>query len=324
MSLKRAAAPFPKIKMPTVAKKRRNTWDLKDNLIMGAMCLPVFIYILIFSYLPMLGLVIAFKDYRVDRGILGSEWIGFKNFEFFFTSIDAWRVTFNTIYLNFLFIVMGVIAAVLLALLLFEVSKRWLIKTYQTVLILPSYLSWVVVGFMTYAFFNPTIGIFNKIAGVFSGTPVEWYSEANAWPAILTVAVIWKNVGLNCVVYYAGLMGINQEYYEAASIDGAGKLKQMWYISIPSIIPLISIMTILAIGGIFRSDFGMFFNLTRDIGTLYPTTDVIDTYIYRALRVLNNEGMSTAVGLYQSVVGFIMIIITNAIVNKYEPDNALF
>ena len=291
---------------------------------MYAMCFPVFIYILIFSYAPMLGLIIAFKDYRLDKGIFGSDWVGFKNFEFFFTSEDAVRVTLNTIFLNFLFIFMGLIFAVLLALLLFEVSKRWLIKTYQTVMILPSYLSWVVVGFMTYAFLNPTIGILNSNITAMGGETINWYSESKFWPFILTFAVIWKNVGLNCVIYYAGLMGINQEYYEAAAIDGAGKLRQMWYISIPSLTPLITIMTILAIGGIFRSDFGMFFNLTRDVGALYPTTDVIDTYVYRALKSLGNDSMATAVGLYQSVVGFILIIVTNAIVNKIEPDNALF
>ncbi|MDR0405183.1 MAG: ABC transporter permease subunit [Clostridiales bacterium] len=298
--------------------------DFKDNLIMCAMCLPVFAYILIFCYAPMFGLVIAFKDYRVDLGILGSKWVGLENFKFFFTSIDAFRVTANTIYLNFLFIAAGTAAAVVLALLLFEVSKKWLIKAYQTFIILPSYLSWVVVGFMTYAFFNPSIGLMNKLIGGVGGAGVDWYAEASVWPAILTIAVVWKNIGLNCVIYYAGLTGINHEYYEAAAIDGAGRLKQMWYISIPSITPLISIMTILAIGGVFRSDFGMFFNLTRDIGTLYPTTDVIDTYIYRALRVLGNEGMSAAVGLYQSVVGFILIMVTNTVANRFESENALF
>ena len=305
-------------------KKGFNKLYFKDNLIMYAMCLPVFIYILIFSYAPMLGLVIAFKDYRLDKGILGSNWVGFENFKFFFTSEDALRVTVNTIFLNFLFIFAGLVFAVLLALLLFEISKRWLIKTYQTVMILPSYLSWVVVGFMTYAFLNPTMGILNSALSSLGGEGISWYSESKYWPFILTFAVIWKNVGLNCVIYYAGLMGINQEYFEAAAIDGAGKMRQMWYISIPSLTPLITIMTILAIGGIFRSDFGMFFNLTRDVGALYPTTDVIDTYVYRALRSLGNDSMATAVGLYQSIVGFVLIILTNAIVNKIEPDNALF
>lgn len=308
-----------KIKKRTGLEKNR-----KDNLILILMSLPVFIYLLIFDYLPMLGVVLAFKDYRYDRGIFGSEWIGFKNFEFFFTSQDAWRITRNTVGLNIIFIVASLVTAVALALFLFEITKRIYIKIYQTIMILPSYLSWVIVGYMTYAFLNPSIGIFNVAMQKLNIETIEWYSNPNLWPFILTFANVWKGMGLSCVIYYAGLMGINDEYYEAACIDGAKKWQQIIYISIPFLVPLMTIMTILAIGKIFRADFGMFFNLTRDIGALYETTDVIDTYVYRALRSLGDIGMSSAVGLYQSVVGFVLIIITNMVVKRIEEDNALF
>lgn len=301
-----------------------NRKDRKDNITMILMCLPVFLHLFIFSYLPMIGVVIAFKDYRYDKGIFKSDWIGFKNFEFFFSSQDAWRITRNTIVLNTVFIIVGLIAAVALALILFEITNKFFINIYQTVMILPSYLSWVIVGYMSYAFLNPSFGVINVLLQKFNIAGIEWYSNPKIWPFILTFAVVWKNMGLNCVIYYAGLMGINDEYYEAACIDGATRWQQTKYISIPFLVPLMTILTILAIGRIFRADFGMFFNLTRDIGALYETTDVIDTYVYRALRSLGDVGMSSAVGLYQSGVGFLLILITNTIVKRIEEDNALF
>lgn len=304
--------------------KRNHNGSQKDNLQMLLMCLPTLLYIFIFCYIPIFGVILAFKSYDYKAGILGSRWIGFSNFKFFFTSQDAWRITRNTVCLNALFIIGGTIFAVLLALILYEVTKTLYVKIYQTILILPSYLSWVVVGYMAYAFLNPNMGIMNQILKSMHMGEVMWYSNPGYWPGILVFAVIWKNIGVNCVIYYAGLMGVNKELYEAAKMDGANKWQCIKNISIPALVPLITIMTILAIGGIFRSDFGMFFNLTRDIGYLYPTTDVIDTYVYRALRQLGDIGMSSAVGLYQSVVGFVLILVTNKVVKRIEPDNALF
>ena len=305
-------------------KKRISVENRKDNMVMIIMCLPVFLYLLIFDYIPMFGIVLAFKDYRYDRGILGSDWVGFKNFEFFFTSQDAWRITRNTVGLNIVFIVVNLLLSVLFALLLFEISERIFIKLYQTIMILPSYLSWVVIGYMAYAFMNPSIGVFNTTLEKLGLQTIEWYSRSELWPYILTFANAWNGVGLSCVIYYAGLMGINYEYYEAARIDGAKKWQEVVYISVPFLIPLMTIMTILAIGKIFRADFGLFFNLPRNIGALYETTDVIDTYVYRALRSLGDVGMSSAVGLYQSIVGFVLILVTNYIVRRIEKDNALF
>lgn len=306
-----------------VSKNSLNTCR-RDNVTFLLMCLPVIIYLLIFSYIPMGGLILAFKNYRYDLGILGSDWVGLDNFKFFFQSQDALRVTVNTVYLNFLFIIFGKTTALIVALMLYEVTKRAAIKFFQTVYIFPHFISWVVAGFITYALFNPQLGLINSIFKSIGIQPVQWYSEARLWPAILTVVSVWKSFGMDCVIFYAALMGINRELFEAASIDGANHLKQTVHISIPSILPILIILIILAIGGIFRADFGLFFNITRDVGALYSTTDVIDTYVFRGLRVVGDVGMSSAVGFYQSIVGFVLILVTNAIVRRVQSDSALF
>ena len=295
-----------------------------DNFEMLTMCLPTLLHIFVFCYLPMFGVILAFKYYRVDQGIWGSKWVGLKNLSFFFTSQDAWRVTRNTIGLNLLFIVIGTICAVLFALMIFEIRQKFAVKTYQTVAILPSFLSWVAVGYMTYALLEYNKGIINQLINLLGGERVQWYFVPELWPFILLIVYIWKTVGLSSVIYFAALIGIDKEYCEAAIIDGASKAQLRRHIYIPLITPVITILTILNIGGIIRSDFGMFFNITRNIGVLYPTTDVIDTYVYRALTSVGDIGMSSAVGLFQSVVGFILICATNFIVNKIEPENSLF
>lgn len=309
------------IKLLAKKKKKRDSRETRELLLMT---LPTVLHIFIFCYIPMFGIILAFKKYRVDLGILGSEWCGFDNFKFFFTSQDALRVIRNTIGLNLVFIFGGLVCSVALALLLFEINKRFFVKIYQTLMILPNYVSWVIVGYMAYAFLNPDQGVANSIMKLFGLGQVQWYSEAKYWPVILFITYLWKGIGLSCVIYYAALMGVNDEYYEAAAIDGANKLQMTFNISIPFLVPIMTILTILDLGGIFRSDFGMFFNLTRDIGALYSTTDVIDTYIYRVLRSVGDTGMSAAIGLFQSAVGCVLILITNAIVRKIEADNALF
>jgi len=295
-----------------------------DKLQWYLMMLPTILYLFIFSYIPMGGIILAFKDFQYDKGVFGSPWVGFKNFEFFFKTQDAWRITFNTLFLNAMFIAFGLIAAVALALFLFEIRQKRAIKIYQTTMILPHFLSWVVVGYMLYAFLSPEYGFINTVLEKLGLEPIQWYSKPEYWPAILTFSNVWKAAGMSCITYYAGLMGIDSEYYEAASLDGASKLQQVWYISLPSLKPLMIILTIMSLGKIFRADFGMFYNLTRDIGILYPTTDVIDTYIFRSLKTLGDINMSAAVGVFQSVVGFITILVANWIVKKDDPDNAVF
>lgn len=285
--------------------------------------LPAVILLLVFSYIPMAGLVLAFKDYRFDLGVFKSPWIGLQNFKFFFTSDDAWRITSNTLTLNLLFIGAGLAFSVLFALLLFEIKNKYMVKFYQTAVILPNFISWVVVGYMSYIVLNPTMGVLNSMLKVFGVAPIDWYANPGYWPGILLIAYLWKNVGINCVIYFAALMGIDTEYYEAADLDGATKFQKTIYISIPFIMPTILIMFILALGGIFRSDFGLFYQLTRDIGKLYSTTDVIDTYIMRSLKTLGDVGMSSAVGLFQSVVGFVTVIAANWVVKKIDSDSAI-
>jgi len=294
------------------------------NFWLTVMAAPGLIFILIFAYLPMIGIILAFKEFNYDMGIFRSPSVGFTNFKYFFANPDSWRITRNTILLNGLFIATGTICSVGFALMLNELTKRYLIKLYQTIFFFPYFLSWVVVGYMFYAFFNQSYGMLNGFLQIFGLEPIQWYSNPKPWPAILAIVNIWKGVGYSCIIYYASLMSIDQSLYEAAYIDGAGRWKMITNISVPLLKPLIIMLTILSIGKIFNSDFGMFYHLTRDQGELYPTTDVIDTYVFRMLKIYDDIGMSTAVSLYQGVVGFILVLTTNLIVRKIEPEYSLF
>lgn len=304
-------------------RKLKNTWFSLEQIELSIFIIPAVLCFLLFNYLPMFGVIVAFKDYTYGGGILGSSWIGFKNFDFFFKSVDAWRITRNTIGYNAIFIVVNIISAVTVALLLYEIKKRSLIKIFQTAMILPRFLSWVIVGYISYIYLNPVSGVINNILVSMGFEAIDWYSDVKYWPFILVFFEIWKSVGMSSVFYYAALIGIDPELYEAAKMDGANKLQQTMKISIPSITPVITILFILAVGNIFRGDFGLFYQIPRNIGLLYPVTDVIDTYIYRGLRQ-GDVGVPAAVGLFQSFVGMIMIIFTNKIVKKINPENSLF
>lgn len=293
----------------------------RNMLILAA--LPI-IQIFIFAYLPMFGLVIAFKDYRFDTGIWGSKWVGLDNFKFFLTSKEFTSIAWNTIFLNFLFIIVGMIAAIFVAVLLFELVGRTNTKIYQTVMITPNFLSWVIVGYMAYAFLNPEAGFINGLLQKLGLQKINWYSEPGYWPVILTIVSVWKGVGMNSVYYYANLMGIDSSLFEAAEIDGASKLQKTRYITVPCLKKLAIMLFIMSVGGIFRSDFGLFYQVTRDVGTLYKTTDVMDTYIFRALKTVGDMSMSSAAGFLQSIVGFITVIITNAVVKRLDEDCAMF
>ena len=280
--------------------------------------------VLVFNYLPMVGVVLAFKNYKYSKGIFGSEWIGFKNFEYFFKSSDFVVITRNTLLLNAVFIVTGTVAALFVAIMLYYVTSRTRTKVFQTILITPHFLSWVVVAYMVFAILNPSYGLLNTVLAKLGIAGVDWYSKPEAWPVILTLFSIWKHVGMDSVVYYAALMGIDSSMLEASEVDGANNFQKTIYVILPTLIPLITILTILKIGNIFRADFGLFYQLTRDVGALYPTTDVIDTYIFRTMRVVGDMGMGAAVGLVQSLVGFIMVIATNGLARKIDPEVALF
>lgn len=296
---------------------------VKDNMSLLLLALPAILYFIVFSYLPMIGVILAFKNYNYAGGIFGSPWNGLKNFEFFFKSQDAFRITRNTLLYSGSFIVIGAVSSVAIALLLYEIRNKVALKVYQTSMILPRFLSWVIVAYMAYTVLNPVLGIANQVLKAVGMQPANWYSEPKYWPYILTIIHIWKVIGLDCIFYYSALLGIDQELFEAAKIDGANRWQQTLYISIPSLFSLMTILIILALGGIFRGDFGLFYQLPRDIGVLYPTTDIVDTYVFRGLRQ-GTVGVTTAIGLFQSVVGFIMIMGTNAVVRKVKPENALF
>lgn len=305
------------LKKPSAFKRFFSCWEF------WLLCLPAIIYFILFAYWPMFGAVLAFKDYNYAKGIFGSDWVGFDNFKFFFLSQDAWRITRNTLGYAVVFLVTNTVASMAVALLMFEVSSRKAIKTYQTILILPHFMSWVIVGYITYILFNSEQGVLNQLLTVFGQEKIDWYSSPQYWPFILPIVNIWKSVGMSSLMYYATLVGMDDSIYEAAVIDGAGRWRQTISISVPSLIPMMTILTIMNVGGIFRSDFGLFYQITRDVGSLYPTTDVVDTYIYRGLRT-GDVGITAAVGLFQSFVGLVLVVFTNWVVKKIEPDNAMF
>ncbi|EGL16832.1 MULTISPECIES: ABC transporter permease subunit [unclassified Paenibacillus] len=289
------------------------------------MTLPGLLYFLVNNYLPMFGIVIAFKNVNFATGIWGSEWVGFKNFEYLFKTKDAYIITRNTLLYNLSFIVLNTAIAISLAILLNEIRKRILSRAYQTMILLPHLISMVIVGYLVLGFLDVEKGFMNKtLLPLFGLEPISWYSETTYWPWILTIVHAWKGVGHLCIIYLAAIIGIDQEYYEAAKIDGANRWQQIKTITIPLIAPVITIMTLLAIGRIFYSDFGLFFQVPLNTGALMPVTNTIDTYVYRALINMGDIGMSSAAGLYQALVGFVLVLASNAVVRKFNKDNALF
>lgn len=309
----------------TADLKRRNkkSGTFRDNLELLLIASPGIILLLLFNYLPMFGIIISFKNYNPNRGILGSKWNGLKNFEFFFTSPDAARIIRNTVLYSLAFMFVTLICAVILALLFYALKNRLALKTYNTIAILPQFMSMVLIAYIVYAFLNPVSGVLNSVLAITGAEAVDWYGKPGAWPFILVFVNTWKSVGMQSIIYYASLMSIDDSLYEAASIDGANKFRQTVHISIPHLVPVMTIQTILAFGHIFSGDFGLFYQTTRDVGTLYPTTDIINTYVFRGLKN-GNLSVSAAIGLVQSVLGLIMVVGVNKIVQKISPENSLF
>lgn len=305
----------------SVRKPKKQKQKMNWSLFMLA--LPGLIFLIAFYYVPLTGLVIPFKRIDYAKGIWGSDWVGLKNFEFLFKSQDAYRITRNTICLNAVFITLTLATAILLAILMYQLSRK-MVKLYQTLMFIPYFISWVVASYIVYAMLSPDMGAIPRMMKAASGSAPNFYFEPSYWPAILTIAYLWKNIGYMTLLFYATLIGIDSSYVEAAAIDGANRRQQIFHILVPYMMPTIVMMTILQIGKIFYSDFGMFYFLTRNSGALYATTDVIDTYVYRALRVTGDIGISSAAGLYQSIVGFILVLITNLIVRKKNSDYAIF
>ncbi|WP_430085571.1 ABC transporter permease [Paenibacillus ferrarius] len=287
--------------------------------------LPGVLYLILNNYLPMFGVMIAFKHIDYSKGIFGSEWVGFANFEFLFKTKDAWIITRNTVLYNAVFILLNLAVAVAFAIALNELRARLAARFYQSVMFLPHFLSMIVVSYLGYSLLNSEYGFINKTLLEPLGFPaVSWYSEAKLWPFILPLVNLWKHVGYYSIVYLAAIIGIDNEYYEAAHIDGASKWQQITRITIPLIRPVLIVMTLLQVGKIFNSDFGLFYQVPLDSGALFNTTQVIDTYVYRALLTLGDIGMSSAAGLYQAFVGFVLVMTTNYVVRRMDKENALF
>lgn len=312
--------------MTSMAQSWRKVWKTFWRFkALYLMLVPGVAYLIINNYMPMFGLTIAFKDINYAKGIWASDWIGFKNFEFLFMTKDAWRITRNTILYNAVFIVLNTVVAIGVAILLNEVRKKYLARFYQSVLLLPYLISMVIVAYLVLSILNVENGFMNKVILPALGIdPISWYTEAKYWPYILTTVNLWKNIGYQCIIYLAAIVGIDPEYYEAATIDGASKWEQIKSITVPLLMPTIIILTLLAIGRIFYADFGLFYQVPLNSGSLKPTTDVIDTYVYRGLITLGDIGMSSAAGFYQSMIGFVLVLTTNFIVRLKDKDQALF
>lgn len=287
--------------------------------------LPGMVYLIINNYIPMAGVVIAFKKIDYAKGIIASDWIGLDNFKFLFSTPDAWIMTRNTILYNLAFIVIGTVCALALAILMNEIKERFFARYFQAAFLLPNLISIVVVSYVVFAFLNGDTGLLNKtILPALGYQEVSFYTTPNAWPAVLLLVFLWKNTGIAALIYLSSIAGIDSTLYEAARIDGAGKWAQIRMITLPLIMPTIIIVTLLSAGRIMFSDFGLFYQVTMNSGALYSTTQTIDTYVYRALIQLGNIGMSSAASFYQSIIGFVLVLSINFLVKRFTPEHALF
>ena len=306
-------------------KKQAKMKKYRTHAILYLMMAPGLLYLLINNYIPMAGIVIAFKKLNFAKGIWASPWAGLENFKFLFASRDAWIITRNTLLYNIAFILVNNAAGILLAIILSDVKAKRLRTLYQSSLLLPFLISIVVVSYIVFALLSHENGMINKsIIPLFGGEPVLWYNETKYWPLILIITNCWKGVGYSTLIYIAGIAGIDPSYYEAAELDGASKWQQIWNITLPCLKPAIITLLIMHIGRIFYSDFGLFYQIPQDSGSLYPVTNTIDTYVYRALMVAGGIGRSSAAGCFQSILGFFLVMISNLITRKISPDNAIF
>lgn len=315
--------------MKKTKKKRSFLEKLNKNKAYLFMAIPGAAWLVVFFYIPVFGNVVAFKDFRYSEGgflasLKESPWVGFDNFKFLFSSDNAYLITRNTILYNVGFILIGLVFAIFFAVVLSELRSKKMIKIYQTTMLFPYFLSWVIIGYFVYAFLSPEKGLINNIIMAMGGESINWYNEPKFWPVILLIIGVWKGVGYNSIIYFASIMGIDPSYYEAAMVDGATKWQQIKNVTLPQLIPLISILSILAVGNIFKADFGLFYNIPRNSGALYEVTSVLDTYIYNGLANTGDVGMASAAGLYQSVVGCILLVTTNLIVRRFDDESALF
>ena len=303
----------------------------KKTLMLLSMVAPGALWLLLLRYLPMGGIILAFKNYKIYpkdptflNNLIHSKWVGLDNFKFLFTTGDSWVMIRNTLAYNIVFIILGMIIPVAFAIMMSELSKKFVAKTYQTLMFFPYFLSWVVVSYFLNAFIDAQYGLIPMAQRAAGEAAVSWYTTPGPWPYIIVFANLWKNVGYSTVLYLAAITGIDQTQYEAAAIDGASKWQQILHVTLPNLRTMIAILFILNVGKIFNADFGLFWNVPMQNGALFSVTQVIDTYIYRVLMNTGNIGQSTAAGLLQNIVGFICIIGANAVVKKIDSDSTLF
>lgn len=296
----------------------------RRNLVLYLMILPAVIYFFVFAYLPMFGGILAFKNFNYADGILKSPWAGFNNFKFLFSQGKIFRVAFNTVAYNTVFILVGQIIQIASAIFLTEIGNKYFRRVSQSIIFLPYFISWVIVGGFIYNLFNFEFGSVNTFLRAIGQEPIDMYTNVGAWKYVLVAVNSWKWAGYGSVIYLAAIMGIDRQVYEAAAIDGAGKFRKIVSVTIPLIIPQIVILTLLNVGRIFRGDFDMFYQVTANNPLLYESTDVIDTFVVRSLLQLQDVGMASAAGLIQSILSFIILIAVNSIVKRYESSYALF
>jgi putative aldouronate transport system permease protein len=307
-----------------MAKEKVTLKRVKKFIPLYLMMIPGLAYLIINNFMPMPGLVVAFKTYSAKKGIYGSPWCGLANFKYLFATDDAWIITRNTIGYNVLFILINTFLSIAVAIILSELTSR-LKKFYQSAILLPHLLSTVIIAYLVYAFLCVDTGFVNaSILKPLGKEAIMWYTETKYWPFILTFVSAWKSVGYNCIVYLATILGFDRAYYEAATIDGCTKMQQITKITLPMLKPTIIMLTLMAIGRIFYSDFGLFYQVPMNSGPLYPVTQTIDTYVFRGLLQLGNISMSSAAGVYQSLVGFVLVLGANLAVRKIDPESALF
>jgi len=314
------------MKIISMKKKSSSFTKSKNSDIrqMDLMLLPGLLLVLVFCYIPMFGVILAFKNFNPNLGIFASKWVGFDNFKFFFASNDFFRLMRNTLLYSLGFLAIGNIANIIFAIMCYNIKRKVALKFYQTTAILPTFMSMVLMSYIVYAVLSPTSGILNMIIKMMGGEAIEWYSEPKYWPVILTITNIWKGTGYGSLIYFATMVGIDETLFEAAEIDGANKWNQIVHIIIPEIMGLLCLQIIMGVGHAMSGDFGLFYQIPRNIGLLYPTTDIFNTYVFRALQEGSSMGRTTAVGLFQSVTGIILLLITNGVIKKIDSDKAMF
>jgi len=307
---------------------KKETWKkrtsyIRKNIALYIMLIPGILVLLANNYLPMGGVLLAFKDYNYAKGFFKSDWIGFDNFKYLFTSSQAFVITRNTVLYNATFIIISVTIALALAIALSELRNQKLAKIYQSVFFLPYFLSWVVVSYLVFSLLSVDMGSLNNMVTALDKERINWYTVPKFWPFILVTVNTWKWTGYDSIIYLAAIVGIDKSFFEAAAVDGATRWQQIRHITIPTIMPVVTILTLLKVGRIFYGDFGLFWNVPKNMGVLYNVTNVIDTYVYRALTQSGDIGMAAASGLYQAILGLILILSANYIVRKIDPDQAL-